>query len=50
MRWPKNDSTQAWSFAVEGRPKCWAIRAPAMNTAVAVEVICGPLSETASST
>lgn len=39
-----------WSFGVPGRPKCWAMRAPAMNRAVAVEAICGPLSETASIT
>jgi hypothetical protein len=45
-----NDSTQAWSLGVDGLPKCWAMRTPAMNTAVAVEVICGPLSLIASST
>jgi hypothetical protein len=24
LRWPKNDSIQAWSLGVAGRPKCWA--------------------------
>jgi hypothetical protein len=33
---------------VWGRPKCWAIAHIAMNSRVEPEVICGPLSLTAS--
>ena len=50
LRWPKNDSIQAWSLGVAGRPKWVAIRAPARNAFVEREVICGPLSDNASST
>jgi hypothetical protein len=39
----------AVEVGVPGRPKCWAIRAMAMNSAVLDERIWGPLSETASS-
>ena len=42
------DSIQAWSVGVPGRPKCWAIAHSARNSRVEPEVICGPLSETAS--
>ena len=47
---PNRLSIQAWSVGVPGRPKCWAIAHSAMNSRVEPEVICGPLSETASST
>src|SRR5664280_1042752 len=45
---PLRLSIQAWSVGVCGRPKCWAIAHRARNSRVAPEVICGPLSETAS--
>ena len=48
LRWPLRLSIQAWSVGVPGRPKCWAIAHSAMNSRVEPEVICGPLSETAS--
>jgi hypothetical protein len=43
------EGPEAVEFGVLGRPECWAMRVPAMNTAVALEVIRGPLSEIASS-
>ncbi len=40
-------SIQAWSVGVSGRPKCCAIAHIAMSSRVDPEVICGPLSLTA---
>lgn len=45
---PFSDSTQAWSVGVDWRPKCWAMANMAMNLRVFTEIICEPLSETAS--
>ena len=44
----ENVSIQAWSVGVPGRPKWVAMACRAMNSLVEPEVICGPLSLTAS--
>ena len=48
--WLNRLSIQAWSWGVPGRPKCCAIAHIARNSRVEPDVICGPLSLTASST
>src|SRR5215218_903703 len=49
LTWPKKLSIGAWSVGVCGRPKCWTMEHNARNSLVDPEVICGPLSDTASS-
>src|SRR5579875_1972918 len=48
LRWPLKLSIQAWSVGVPGRPKWVAMAHSAMNLRVEMEVICEPLSDTAS--
>ena len=50
LTWPKKLSMWAWSVGVWGRPVCIARACSAMNSRVVPEIICGPLSDTASST
>src|SRR3954447_6933243 len=50
LMWLNRLSIHAWSVGVPGRPKCCAIAHMARNSRVEALVICGPLSETASST
>jgi hypothetical protein len=49
LTWPNSVSIHAWSVGVPGRPKWGAMAHRAMNSWVEPDVICGPLSDTASS-